>query len=65
MYAQYASMIDGWGRLAEQMYAQLRVTYAFDSMMQNLLSEDAPEGATYKASLDAYRDEIRAVEIAH
>ena len=64
MYVQYASMIDGWGRLAEQMYAQLRVTYAFDSMMQTLLGEDAPEGTTYKASLDAYRDELRAVTFA-
>ena len=64
MYVQYASVIADWGRLAEQMYAQLRVTYAFDSMMQTLLGEDAPEGATYKAALDAYRDELRAVTFA-
>ena len=62
MYVQYASMIESFGRTAEMMYAQLRVTYAFDSMMQTLLGEDAPEGATYKAALDAYRDELRAVE---
>lgn len=64
MYVQYASMIESFGRTAEMMYAQLRVTYAFDSMMQTLLGEDAPEGATYKAALDAYRDELRAVEFA-
>lgn len=62
MYVQYASMIESFGRTAEMMYAQLRVTYAFDSMMQTLLGEDAPEGTTYKAALDAYRDELRAVE---
>lgn len=64
MYVQYASMIESFGRTAEMMYDQLRVTYAFDSMMQTLLGEDAPEGATYKAALDAYRDELRAVEFA-
>ncbi|MBO5790218.1 MAG: hypothetical protein J6R40_03585 [Clostridia bacterium] len=64
MYVQYASMIESFGRTADMMYEQLRVTYAFDSMMQTLLGEDAPEGVTYKATLDAYRDELRAEDFS-
>ena len=61
MYVSYPSI---FGRTADMMYEQLRVTYAFDSMMQTLLSEDAPEGVTYKATLDAYRDELRAEDFS-
>ena len=56
MYLQYASMIESFGRTAEQMYAQLRITYAFDSVLQTLLTED---GYKYEAALQAYQKELR------